>query len=327
MQGSLPAHAAARSSTARRRACYPPGSSIKPVIAALALESGRYTPTAQFTDPGYFAEYGQQITNDNGERSSARSISPTRSRTRSTASSRSSAASSAAGARAARRCTTRPRSASASTRSRRSTTRPTSSRPRARSARARQAALAERADRPRPHGDRPGQPASSRRCRWRWSPARSRNGGVVMRPTLVDRVRSPERARSRYERHSEPLNRAFSEQTARRGDGDDEARRRRGHGHARPQIPGVQIAGKTGTAQTGRQRPAGRVVHRVRARARTRRSRSRWSSSARSSTAARPPRRSPATSCRRCSMPRRRAQIAALRSGAGRAAGRGRMTR
>ena len=47
------------------------------------------------------------------------------------------------------------------------------------------------------------------------------------------------------------------------------------------QIPGVQIAGKTGTAQTGRNGQAGRVVHRVRARPRRRRSRSPWWSSGR----------------------------------------------
>ena len=39
------------------------------------------------------------------------------------------------------------------------------------------------------------------------------NGGVVMRPTLVDRVRSPG-GELRYERHSTPLDRAFSERTA-----------------------------------------------------------------------------------------------------------------
>ena len=35
------------------------------------------------------------------------------------------------------------------------------------------------------------------------------NGGVVMKPTLVDRVRSPKGA-VRYQRRSQPLNRAFS---------------------------------------------------------------------------------------------------------------------
>ena len=48
---------------------YPPGSSIKPVIAALALESGRVQRARrQFYDPGYFVEYGRKIMNDSGER-------------------------------------------------------------------------------------------------------------------------------------------------------------------------------------------------------------------------------------------------------------------
>ena len=46
------------------------------------------------------------------------------------------------------------------------------------------------------------------------------------------------------------------------------------------QIPGIAIAGKTGTAQTGRPGELDALVHRVRARRGTRRSRSPWSSSA-----------------------------------------------
>ena len=38
------------------------------MIAALALESGRYPPTSTFNDPGYFEEYGKRIYNDSGER-------------------------------------------------------------------------------------------------------------------------------------------------------------------------------------------------------------------------------------------------------------------
>jgi peptidoglycan glycosyltransferase len=47
---------------------YPPGSTFKVITAATALESGTYTPSSTFTDPGVFMEYGQPIRNDNGER-------------------------------------------------------------------------------------------------------------------------------------------------------------------------------------------------------------------------------------------------------------------
>ena len=55
----------------------------------------------------------------------------------------------------------------------------------------------------------------------------------------------------RYQRHGTPLNRAFSQNTA---DAVTEMMKHVvdvGTGQA-AQIPGVQIAGKTGTAQTGR---------------------------------------------------------------------------
>jgi penicillin-binding protein A len=42
---------------------YPPGSTFKMVTAAAALDSGAYTPTSQFYDPGYCVEYGQHVSN------------------------------------------------------------------------------------------------------------------------------------------------------------------------------------------------------------------------------------------------------------------------
>src|SRR5581483_4226538 len=42
---------------------YPPGSTFKTVTAAAALDSGVYTPTSRFFDPGYCVEYGQKVSN------------------------------------------------------------------------------------------------------------------------------------------------------------------------------------------------------------------------------------------------------------------------
>jgi penicillin-binding protein A len=42
---------------------YAPGSTFKTVTAAAALESGKYTPNSSFYDPGYCTEYGVQVHN------------------------------------------------------------------------------------------------------------------------------------------------------------------------------------------------------------------------------------------------------------------------
>jgi penicillin-binding protein A len=42
---------------------YPPGSTFKTVTAAAALDSGVYTPDSKFYDPGYCTEYGQRVSN------------------------------------------------------------------------------------------------------------------------------------------------------------------------------------------------------------------------------------------------------------------------
>jgi penicillin-binding protein A len=42
---------------------YPPGSTFKTVTAAEALDSGVYTPDSHFYDPGYCTEYGRRVSN------------------------------------------------------------------------------------------------------------------------------------------------------------------------------------------------------------------------------------------------------------------------
>jgi penicillin-binding protein A len=42
---------------------YPPGSTFKVVTASAALDSGAYTPESEFVDPGYCIEYGKRVSN------------------------------------------------------------------------------------------------------------------------------------------------------------------------------------------------------------------------------------------------------------------------
>jgi peptidoglycan glycosyltransferase len=45
------------------RGLYPPGSTFKLVTASAALDTGAYTPTSGFYDPGYCVEYGRKVYN------------------------------------------------------------------------------------------------------------------------------------------------------------------------------------------------------------------------------------------------------------------------
>jgi peptidoglycan glycosyltransferase len=42
---------------------YPPGSTFKTVTGSAALDSGKFTPSSQFYDPGYCIEYGRKVYN------------------------------------------------------------------------------------------------------------------------------------------------------------------------------------------------------------------------------------------------------------------------
>ena len=52
-----------RSSTAPPPGLYAPGSIFKVVTASAAIDSGRFTPTSSFVDPGYCEVYGKRVNN------------------------------------------------------------------------------------------------------------------------------------------------------------------------------------------------------------------------------------------------------------------------
>jgi peptidoglycan glycosyltransferase len=247
VQGSLPKTGSALVNRATQ-GLYPPGSSIKPVIAALALESGKYTPTSAFNDPGYFVEYGKKITNDSGEVFGHTDL--TQALTHSINSVFASLGSALCNGRA--KCplltgqlqklgfySIPPLDYPTEQLAASGTVRPGTN-----------------------HLLSPNAPIDPARTaigqanlvvtpmQMAMVAAAFANGGVVMKPTLVDRVRSASGA-LRYERHSEVLSRAFSPQTAAAVTEMMKHVVDEGTGTA-AQIPGVQIAGKTGTAQTGR---------------------------------------------------------------------------
>ena len=248
VRGSLPRTGSALVNRATQ-GLYPPGSSIKPVIAALALESGRANAQTQFEDPGYFEEYGRKIGNDNGERFFGH-FDLTFALTHSINSVFAKLGSDLCGGRA--RCPaltgalqrlgfysippldypTDQLAASGTVRpGTRTLLSPNAPIDPARTAIGQANLVAT-----------PMQMAMVA--------AAIGNGGVVMMPTLVDSVRSPSGA-LRYGRRNQPLSRAFSAQTAAAVTAMMQHVVDEGTGRA-ARIPGVQIAGKTGTAQTGR---------------------------------------------------------------------------
>jgi len=61
IKGTCGAHTALQNNATA--GLYPPGSTFKMVTAAAALDSGAYTPSSRFNDPGYCIEYGKRVSN------------------------------------------------------------------------------------------------------------------------------------------------------------------------------------------------------------------------------------------------------------------------
>ncbi|HZT84060.1 MAG TPA: penicillin-binding transpeptidase domain-containing protein [Gaiellaceae bacterium] len=58
-----PCHPAAPLLNRATQGLYPPGSTFKTITAAAALDDGVFTPSSTFTDPGYCVEYGKRVSN------------------------------------------------------------------------------------------------------------------------------------------------------------------------------------------------------------------------------------------------------------------------
>ena len=125
---------------------------------------------------------------------------------------------------------------------------------------------------PQPAADWPSRPSASTtcaspRCRWPWSRAAIANGGVVMSPYLVKTVRGSNLDVIDQHQPGADLGQAVTPEVAAQLTRMMETVVTSGTGTA-AQIPGVSVAGKTGTAQQREGRRAARVVHLLRPRRR-----------------------------------------------------------
>ena len=252
---------------------YPPGSTFKLVTASAALDSGAYTPTSPFDDPGYCIEYGQirsttraTLTRQAGsEGVRERHALQRRSSTRSTPSS----ATSACGSAQRRSSTTR--GGTASTPPRRSTCR------RTRSPRAGSTSTAGSSPRRIPRRSMQGGSLSdrstwsSRRSRWRSSQRRSRTA-ARSRCRISSTRSSLPTAAIVSKTTPQPARRSDQAVDGRRAEPDDAARRDRAErprasdsprvstSPGRPEPPSWDSATSTTRGSSASRRPTTRAT-------------------------------------------------------------------
>ena len=228
-------------------ALFPPGSSFKVVTAAAALDTGLYTPQSSFYDPGYCIEYGKRVRNagdpESPEQFGTLTLSPARSSTRSTPSSARSASGSA-----------RRRILDYSKRFGFYSLPPLETPENERIA----SGLYSKGELFYPSNNSqvdPGRLAFGQErmivtpIQMAMVAAGVANRGVVMRPYVVDRIEQPNGS---LVTRTTPkmLSRAIKPQTAQELNLMMQSVVTGGTGTA-AQIPGVPVAGKTGTAETG----------------------------------------------------------------------------
>ena len=231
---------------------YPPGSTFKTITAAAALESGVFTPTTPFHDPGYCIEYGKKISNAL-RRPDRRGVRQRQLRPGLPALDQRGLLRDRQEARRRARSSSRRRS-SGSTTCRRSRRRADARSPSGLYNRVTRKLV--RPEEPRHRTSIPGRLAFGQErmlvtpLQMAMVAAGIANEGVVMKPQLIKRVADAGRL-GRHSDASRTCSRRRRSRRPRRDPRHDGQGRRARAPAATRRSPGVVVAGKTGTAETG----------------------------------------------------------------------------